>query len=81
MCMLLSYSTVALYSRDRFNSIKQQSLPEKVLDMHQKCLNNAVRLMKEMENQNFDLQQAFKISYLAQISSVSLPACCKTRFC
>ena len=52
------YSMVVLYSRDRYeiiglhkisHSIKQP----KALEMHQKCLNNAVPFVKQNENQLF----------------------------
>jgi len=37
--------------------------------MLKKYLNNAVSLLKKMENQYFDLQQVFKALYDAQILS------------
>ena len=58
----ISYSTVVLYSRDRYeiigllklsHSIKQPCssvCQKKALEMHQKCLKNAVRLLNKMEN-------------------------------
>ena len=57
---------------------------KKALEMHQKCLNNAVPLLTKRKIEYFDLQQAFKMSYLAQILSAQLPnclpACRKTQF-
>ena len=76
---------VVLYSRDQYkiigllkisHSIKQPCSNvclKKALEMHQKCLNNAVSLLSKTENQIFDLQQAFKMPYL--ILSDILPAC------
>ena len=61
----LSCSTVVLYSRDRYDiiglfknshSIKQPCSNvylKKALEMHQKCLNNAVPLLNKMGNQIF----------------------------
>ena len=74
----ISYSMVVLYSRDLYeiiglfkfsHSIKQPCSNvclEKGLEMHQKCVKNAVPLLKI---EYFDLQQAFKMSFLTQISS------------
>ena len=57
-----SYSTVVLYSRDRYEiigllkisrSIKQPCSSvcfKKALEMHQKCLNNAVSLLNKAKN-------------------------------
>ena len=53
---------VVLYSRDRYEIIGLLKLPhsikqpcssvclKKALEMHQKCLNNAVRLLNKTEN-------------------------------
>ena len=62
---ILSYSTVVLYSRDRYeitgfleilHSIKQPCSGvclEKALEMHPKYLNNAVLLLNKTKNQIF----------------------------
>ena len=62
---MISYSTIVLYSGDRYEiigllklsySIKQpcsSACLKKALEMHQKCLNNAVRLLNKMENRIF----------------------------
>ena len=70
--MLIQYSTVVLYSGDRYeiirllkisHSIKQPCSSvclKKVLEMHQKCLNNVVPLFNKTENRIFYSTASFK---------------------
>ena len=84
----ISFIAEAMNSRDWYevigfcqisSSIKQPCSSvclRKALKIHQSCWNNAVPLLNKAENRIFwsTVQQAFKISSLAQILPASLPA-------